>query len=168
MAKESTALIETDNRDCQAFDTSPKGIPLEKIIELYTKGLSQSEIAKYFNCSRQAINARVSPYLEDLQALPDFKKFRADVLAFHQRRLLNSLDNESIQKASPFQRVGMFGILYDKERLERGESTENVSYIDMTRTRAQMEADRIRLEAELGLDESESFIDVNTPIAEDE
>jgi len=47
------------------------------------------------------------------------------------------------------------GILYDKERLERGQSTDIVSYQDLNRTYAQVRAERAKLERELGITELE-------------
>jgi hypothetical protein len=66
------------------------------------------------------------------------------------------LSNADIQKASPYQRVGMFGILYDKERLERGQTTENIGYMDYNRALEQVMAERNKLQAELGLDDIQS------------
>ena len=43
------------------------------------------------------------------------------------------------------------GILYDKERLERGESTQNVAYADLTRDHNKLREKRLALEKELGI-----------------
>ena len=45
-----------------------------------------------------------------------------------QERILHSVDLDAINSASLMQRAATFGILYDKERLERGQSTANVAY----------------------------------------
>ena len=142
-----------------AIDYRSKCIPLEKIIELYQKGLTQVEIAKFFGCTKQAIHQRISPFKEDLEALPSFKSFRADVLAFHQRRILSRLTEDDLKKASGYQKVGMFGILYDKERLERGETTQNIGYADYSKSLAAVMEKRQQLEAELGLDDTVSSED---------
>ena len=47
-------------------------------------------------------------------------------------------------------RLTGFGILYDKERLERGQSTENISYADMEADRAAIKAEMAQLRKELG------------------
>jgi hypothetical protein len=44
-----------------------------------------------------------------------------------QRRLLNNISQADIKKSGLRDKVVAVGILYDKERLERGQSTENVS-----------------------------------------
>jgi hypothetical protein len=82
--------------------------------------------------------------------LPDFKTARADVLAVHQMRLLEGLTDDSLKEVSPYQKVGMFGILYDKERLERGQSTANVAYADMSKALGDLEAEERELRAKLG------------------
>jgi hypothetical protein len=45
-----------------------------------------------------------------------------------QAKLLKHIDNAKLEKASAYQLVGSLALLYDKERLERGQSTQNVSY----------------------------------------
>ena len=136
----------------RTIDKESKYIPLEKIIELHQKGLNQVEIAKFFGCSRQAINQRVKPYKDDIEGLDTFKSIKADLLAFHERRILNRLTNEDIQKSTGYQKVCMFSLLYDKERLERGETTQNIGYADYTKALSGVIEKRRQLETELGLD----------------
>jgi transposase len=137
-------------------NTAPKYIPLERFIELYCKGLSQVEIAKVLGINSSNVCRRLARHEKDLAALPVYKQNRADVLAFWQRRLLNSIEEADIKKASAYQRVGMFGILYDKERLERGETTQNIGYADYTKALSSVLEKRKQLEAELGIDASDS------------
>jgi len=136
--------------------TKPKGISLEKILHLRSKGLSLKDIAGACGCSEANVSLRLKDHNEDIEALDDFKAIKGDTLAIYQRKLLNSLSNADIQKASPYQRVGMFGILYDKERLERGQTTENIGYMDYNRALEQVMAERNKLQAELGLDDIQS------------
>ena len=136
----------------QVTTTAPKGIPLEKIIKLRSKGLSLKEVANVLGCSEANISLRLKDHLDDLDALDDFKQVRGDTLALYQRKLINSLNTGDIQKASPYQRVGMFGILYDKERLERGQTTENIGYMDYNQALDQVMRERERLQDELGID----------------
>lgn len=150
------------NLETEVVDNSKyiaKNIPLEKIITLYTKGMNMTEIAKVCGCSTAAISIRLKDHTEDLDALIPFKNARADTLAFYQRKLLNSIDKGSIEKCSAYQRVGMFGILYDKERLERGETTQNIGYADYTKALSSVVAKRKELEAELGIDSTVSSED---------
>jgi len=115
-------------------DQLPKDIPIETIIELKTKHdppLSDTQIANLLNCSKQNINQRLKDYRDDIQGLPAFKKNRADILALTQSRIINSLTNKDIQKTPAVQRATMFGIFYDKERLERGQATEITANFDV-------------------------------------
>ena len=75
------------------------------------------------------------------QALELFKAHRADVLARlqaksldAQERILDTLDDGMIRELVPHQKTGLLmalnaqhGTLFDKERLERGQSTSNHS-----------------------------------------
>lgn len=65
--------------------------------------------------------------IKDPQALEEFKKNRADILAEKQREIVAAMTTDKIEKAS----LGTLALakcqLYDKERLERGLSTGNLS-----------------------------------------
>lgn len=135
---------------------APKGIPLESIIDLYNKGLNNTEIAKIIGCDRSNISRRIQAVRDELDSLPKFKHHRADILALHQSRLLNSITPNDINKSSPYQRVGMMALLYDKERLERGQLTEITGYMDLSKALSQVQADRQRLARELGIDDHDN------------
>ena len=102
-------------------------IPIESIIEYRKKGLSYSEIAAIVGCSKQNVHTRLQTISYNPLDNDNFIKNRAEVFAFIQSRFLNSLDEQAIQDMSPYQRIIAMGILFDKERLERGESSSNVS-----------------------------------------
>ena len=51
---------------------------------------------------------------------------------------------------APASRITSAAIMYDKERLERGKSTENVAYADMESDRAAIKAEMAQLRKELG------------------
>ena len=104
---------------------NPK-IDLDYAIQLRLKGLSYEEIAKIFNVSKQAVHNRLTGYISENIEIQAFSKHKADILAGKQAEILRSLTEEDIKKASAYQRVGMFGILYQNERLERGLSTQNI------------------------------------------
>jgi transposase len=129
-------------------------IHLPRAIDLLSKGLSYEEVSKIFNVSRPALIQQVNKYFIDGVELNIYKTYRADILASKQMQILKSLTEEDIQKASPYQKVGMFGILYDKERLERGQSTQNIAYADMNRELKDLDKEILQLESELGSVES--------------
>lgn len=142
--------------ECKDVTIIDGPIPIEKLVALRLKGMAYTDIAKLIGRSKQAVWQRLQPIEESLEALPDFKSCRADLLALHQQRLLSSLTGDDIKKASAYQRVGMFSLLYDKERLERGETTQNIGYADYTKALSSVIAKRTELEAELGIDSTVS------------
>ena len=143
-------------------NSAPKNIPLIRLIELRKKGLSFSEIGQLLGCSMQDAQQRLAPFMEAIEHLPAIKEHRADLLTVYGHTMLATLSAGDIQKASAYQRVGMAGLLHNMERLERGQSTANVSVADYTAKLVDLRTERERLEAALGgpiTDESE-VIDV--------
>jgi len=63
--------------------------------------------------------------------------------------LLNSLSEDDVKSASLLQRMTALGILYDKERLERGQSSVNISVVDLTQTLAEITRQREDLERQV-------------------
>jgi len=88
--------------------------------------LSYSEIAAIQGVSPQAIHGRIKNLLPP-DELNVYKDHRADILAGLQAKILSHLDDDRLSKASAYQLVGSAGLLYDKERLERGMSTANLA-----------------------------------------
>lgn len=111
------------------------GIDVAKAIELRFKGLSFSEIGKLQGgVSPQAVQqriARFSKFLEDPQAVTAYRDNEAQLLDGVRMELITSLVDDvrakGKHKLSGYQKVGMYGILFDKMRLLRNESTANVS-----------------------------------------
>lgn len=115
-------------------------IDLQKAIELRLKGLSYEDIGKHFKASKQAVQERLAPYVggQDVD-LGEFKKNRADLLAWKQAQTLAALTTEDIEKANPRDKAIIFGTLYDKERLERGQSTTNAAVVIASACRSSMD-----------------------------
>jgi hypothetical protein len=65
------------------------------------------------------------------QEIQDYKSNRADILAGLQHRILTSISEDDLKKAPIQVKLMGYGILYDKERLERGQSTHNLSSISL-------------------------------------
>lgn len=108
-----------------------KNIPIETLIDLAeTKKLSHSQIGKIIGCSAPNVTQRLQR--AGITTLGNYKSNRADVIALVGKQILSSISDEDIKKASLNQKVVSYGILYDKERLERGQSTENVLDIHAT------------------------------------
>ena len=122
MGKKKTEENLPDNK--KAIDDV---IPISRIIELRKRGNSYTEIGKILGCSKQNVELRLRPFKAEIEALESYKEQRADVLAVYQQKILNSLTDSDIKSIPPGSRLTGFGILYDKERLERGQSSENIA-----------------------------------------
>lgn len=133
---QATPAIPPDHELPTPAATTPKMIPLENLIELHSKGLSSSQIAKIAGCNSSNVRNRL--YASGVVSLGRYKKNRAEVFAATQSRILNNLTDDDIKKGSMLQKATAVGILYDKERLERGQSTENVQsfHADIAEIRA--------------------------------
>jgi predicted DNA-binding protein YlxM (UPF0122 family) len=112
-----------------AKSKAPKNTPIKKILNQISLNpdITQKELAERCNVSRQAVSQMLIRYGIDDKCLESFKKSRADIFAGIQETVAASFTPEDIKKASFKDRVVAMGILYDKERLERGESTQNIS-----------------------------------------
>ena len=131
-------------------DVREEPVPISKLIELRSKNLSYDQIAAIVGRAKPTVFERLNPYIKEIDELKSFKDNRGDVLAVHQARLLNSLTPDAIKECSPYQRVGMFGILYDKERIERGMSTQNIAYADYSAKLSDLEKEEMELRKLLG------------------
>ena len=117
-------------------------VTTEKLLGLRAKRLSYGEIAKIVGLSKQAVWMRIHNACDNDEDVEEYKSNRADYLAGLQWRILKSIDNADIKK-TPFNlRVISAGILYDKERLERGQSTAIIDAGELTRDIEQIRAER--------------------------
>lgn len=103
----------------QSSAPGPKNIPIELLIDLSQKNLSYSQIAKQVGCTSSNIIQRFNAIDYTPARVEAFKRSRADFLAFTQSRILNSITMEDINKANLQTKVISFGILHDKEMIER-------------------------------------------------
>ena len=145
-----------------------ENIPLSRIIELRNKSLSYSEIGAILGCSEANLCQRLRPFRHSIDNLKSIKDNRADTLTVISDTLLTSLSEDEIKKASAYQRVGMFGVLYDKERLERGQSTENIAYNDMTRSAKALAQEIQDLQAKLGISAGQDEADHKIQASDDD
>jgi transposase len=121
----------SDEKKAVVKALADSGVSYRKIQEIIPVSLGQiSNIIKEFESNRKLVEY--------------YKKNRADLLAFDQLTYRSYITKEKLEKASARDLELMRGITYDKERLTRGESTENVSVIieaieDLKRRRAKSE-----------------------------
>lgn len=101
-----------------------KKIDIVDIVDLKKRGLSPGAAAKVLGCSKYNVQKRYKKIETEVAELGNFKELRADILAIKQKRIINAIDKNCIQKASLRDKVISFGVLYDKERLERGKGLE--------------------------------------------
>ena len=106
-----------------------KGIDINEVIALRVEGHSLDKIAEYLGCSKANIHKRLEPYKDDIDGLSFYKRNRSNVLSIHQSRMLEQLTPTKIKEMNALQITTAFGILYDKERLETGQSTSNTSVL---------------------------------------
>lgn len=93
----------------------------------YNHHLSYAQIAAIQGVTPQAIHNRI----KDMLPIPETQVWidhRADILANLQMKILSHVDDDRLKKAPAGSLVLAACQLYDKERLERGQSTENIDY----------------------------------------
>jgi hypothetical protein len=120
-------------------------------LEQRARGLSNAEIAALQGVNRSTVRRFFALAEPELQALEGFKRGRADVLArlqakslMTQELILDGLAQDGVVNAlSVHQKIGLIGVLnaaagtmFDKERLEVGKSTSNLSSFSQIMRRA--------------------------------
>ena len=89
--------------------------------------LSQRELAKEVGVARNTVAkalAKVSDYKDEVEL---FRKQRGDILDDKQRLILAAIDSKKVGEAKLRDLAVAAGILFDKNRLERGLSTNNIA-----------------------------------------
>ena len=106
--------------------TTPKQ---KQILKSYTENHEQTirEIAESANVSIGHAHEVLQRYGITRNYCESFKKNRADIFAGMQDKLLSSIDEQDIKKAPLGSRIFAACQIYDKERLERGQSTANIA-----------------------------------------
>jgi ATP-dependent protease HslVU (ClpYQ) ATPase subunit len=100
-----------------------------KAIELKVNNPSMplTDIAKAVGRDPSNIYRALKNYGIDTKKVNTYKKLKADILAGTQGRIIEAITDEDLTKAGLRDKAIAFGVLYDKERLERGQSTQNIS-----------------------------------------
>ncbi len=134
---------------------------------MHEGGLSTRQIESVISNLDHASIARRLRKLTPRRTTQIYREVRADVLAERQRQIL-------MLSATPGARNGRdqrdyataYGVYYDKERLERGQATENIGYLDYNRAFEQINTERRRLAQELGIDPDGAGDSQNLPVNE--
>ena len=138
------AVKEAPQRTARAASTSRyRKLDPEKALTLAKAGMSDADIAKHQGVQRTTVWRFLQQRQEELTALNIYKEHRADYLtALHgeavslQKRIIATFDDAVLLALKPSEKTGLLmalnataGTVFDKERLERGESTSNVAII---------------------------------------
>lgn len=129
MTKAGTQELQP-TEDLPNVSSAPKGISDEEILDLKLKGFTHQRIADILGCNKSNITHRLGKYRTELEGLEGFKKNRADIFALHQIRALANVTDAKLKGAPLRDIIVATGILYDKERQERGQS-ENKNSISI-------------------------------------
>ena len=118
-----------------------KGSKAEAILTLTaTTPARPVEIAESVNCSKAHVTQTLQRYGIEPNIVESFKNHRADILTGIQEKILNSVNMKDIKVESAKElrdTLTGFGILFDKERLERGQTTniQGVIHADIAEIR---------------------------------
>ena len=100
---------------------------------LFGAGFTHEEIAAHFGVSRIAVTKMVKRMgLERKLVDPlEFQNRLQDEILIRMENIMRSITPDKMNNASLSQLIMAFGILYDKMRLGRGESTSNVASLNI-------------------------------------
>lgn len=97
-------------------------------LKLRNPSMTTREIGKVVGRSHTSVYRALKRYGISTGRVRDYKNNRSKILAGYQERILRSIDEESLEKASLKDKIVSMSILYDKEALEEGRATANVSF----------------------------------------
>lgn len=108
-----------------------KNTPITKLLDQVKRcpAITTRELGKLNDVSHAAVVRLFQRHNIDRQRTDDYKGNRADFLAGLQEKVLASITENDLEKASLRDKVISMGVLFDKERLERGQSTVNLASI---------------------------------------
>ncbi len=134
-------------------------INLIKAIELRSKGVTLQDIGNQFGATKQAVHELLQNHVPYIDVVSEVRKTRANILTAKGIELLLSLTEDEIKKIPPGSRATTFGILFDKERLERDQSTEIVSIKAIEDKYNAKLLERQAMERKAGVEVSDNLID---------
>lgn len=109
----------------------PKDTPITKVVEQLRRnpGLTTRELGALNGTTHVAMIKLLERHGITKANVEDYKASRADLFAGMQDKIIASITDEDLQKASLRDKVIASATLYDKERLERGQSTVNLAAV---------------------------------------
>lgn len=115
---------------------------------LLASGLTCHAVSKELRRSPHTIK-KYSQMPEIAEGIEAAKAELADMFEGMARKMLESISSEDIEKINAYQRIVSSGIATDKMRLLRGESTQNINYLEASQKLAELEAELARLDSEV-------------------
>jgi predicted transcriptional regulator len=100
-------------------------VPL--VATLLSKNKSQSDIARLFGKSKQAVSQFITRHEADLAVLKNFEDITVNSLKHNVVRIVESVDTADIKKAGLVGKFTAAGIGIEKVRLLQDKSTSNLS-----------------------------------------
>lgn len=100
----------------------------QSLIALKQAGKSYRDIQAITGIKKDAVRRKIKDLLPT-EETTQYKNLRADILAEMQRKLLMQCDDARLKKMPAASAILAACQLYDKERLERGQSTENIAQL---------------------------------------
>ena len=88
---------------------------------------SQREIAAAVGVNRATVAGVLAKYHINKEELDSYKENQADIMVGLQHRIAKSITDEDIKKAGLQSRLTAFGIIFDKFRIQTGQSTANIA-----------------------------------------
>ena len=109
-------------------------INLAQAIKLRVSGMSLEEIGKTQGVARQNIHKALEPYREHIEQLHVYRGNRDSLQDMASSKLLNTLMTKDMESEKASSLAAAFKVFNDASRLERGESTQNISLkvVDLT------------------------------------
>ena len=142
---------------CQNFDTyiSKRGsLDVRKAFKLFfSDGYPEADIARICGVTRQAVNHALRPFkllVDNPEKIQAFREQKTNILDALEADCVGLLLDKDKRKKATFGNVGyVLDKIHGINRLEKGLSTLNVLYSDMTRQEQAIEEEIRQLEASL-------------------
>jgi predicted transcriptional regulator len=113
-----------------------KKIDTKAALKMKLAGVPNSEIAKLQGVTRDAVYKHLTPLLKNLPSsmhLDEYQEKQADILDAIATGIVGSIKKKDLDRASLHSKITSLGILVDKSRLVRGQSTNNSISIILAR-----------------------------------
>ena len=127
----------------------PTKIPLALVIAELKSGKTVKQIATTYDVTPETVWGMMRRQGFSIRSLQAYQATKADLLAFRQSQVLEAMDHEKITQASLRDQATTFNILHNAERLERGQSTNNINVASLNMELAEVERQIEELESKM-------------------